>query len=281
MTCHRRIDPWGVAFENYDGIGVWRDSTEGNEPILAKSSETAESALPAETLTPDGDHFFAPQKGIPAPKLGVPADASERALELYKAANESLSSLQRPYNHLRGLGSEGKGDQLRRFLEYIEKREPLVEGAFDKLLKETGEKRRDFVAAFRHDNTDILESNKIILTKSEAVTPAAQAAPVAKTRKSKSSPKSELRGAVDPRTTLANGTDILDFEALKQYILNNKRDEFSETLVRKTMAYAFGRYLDFTDTETVDSIAADFAKHDYRMRHLIESIALSDPFLTK
>ncbi len=27
MNCHRKIDPWGIAFENYDGIGVWRDST--------------------------------------------------------------------------------------------------------------------------------------------------------------------------------------------------------------------------------------------------------------
>jgi hypothetical protein len=27
MNCHRKIDPWGIAFENYNGIGVWRDST--------------------------------------------------------------------------------------------------------------------------------------------------------------------------------------------------------------------------------------------------------------
>lgn len=36
MSCHTRIDPWGVAFENFDAIGGWRDRV-GNKPVDATS----------------------------------------------------------------------------------------------------------------------------------------------------------------------------------------------------------------------------------------------------
>ncbi|MEM1451024.1 MAG: DUF1592 domain-containing protein [Planctomycetota bacterium] len=29
MSCHAKIDPWGVAFENFDAIGAWRDEADG------------------------------------------------------------------------------------------------------------------------------------------------------------------------------------------------------------------------------------------------------------
>ena len=29
MSCHAKIDPWGIAFENYDAIGRWRDQING------------------------------------------------------------------------------------------------------------------------------------------------------------------------------------------------------------------------------------------------------------
>jgi hypothetical protein len=46
-ACHRRMDPIGFGFENYDGIGAWRDREEGR-PIDA-----------AATL-PDGSSFRGP-----------------------------------------------------------------------------------------------------------------------------------------------------------------------------------------------------------------------------
>lgn len=36
MSCHIKIDPWGVAFENYDALGKWRDAIKG-KPIDASS----------------------------------------------------------------------------------------------------------------------------------------------------------------------------------------------------------------------------------------------------
>lgn len=36
ISCHSRIDPWGIAFENYDALGVWRTSLK-NKPVDATS----------------------------------------------------------------------------------------------------------------------------------------------------------------------------------------------------------------------------------------------------
>lgn len=36
MSCHSKIDPWGIAFENYDAIGSWRTEINGN-PVDASS----------------------------------------------------------------------------------------------------------------------------------------------------------------------------------------------------------------------------------------------------
>jgi hypothetical protein len=36
MSCHVKIDPWGIAFENYDALGRWRDKVNG-KPVDAAS----------------------------------------------------------------------------------------------------------------------------------------------------------------------------------------------------------------------------------------------------
>ena len=35
-SCHSKIDPWGIAFENYDAMGRWRDQVKG-KPVDATS----------------------------------------------------------------------------------------------------------------------------------------------------------------------------------------------------------------------------------------------------
>lgn len=36
VSCHSRIDPWGIAFENYDALGAWRTNIK-NKPVDATS----------------------------------------------------------------------------------------------------------------------------------------------------------------------------------------------------------------------------------------------------
>ncbi len=35
-SCHAKIDPWGIAFENFDAVGRWRDKI-GEDPVDATS----------------------------------------------------------------------------------------------------------------------------------------------------------------------------------------------------------------------------------------------------
>ncbi len=37
QSCHVKIDPWGIAFENYDALGRWRDEING-KPVDATST---------------------------------------------------------------------------------------------------------------------------------------------------------------------------------------------------------------------------------------------------
>jgi hypothetical protein len=37
ISCHSRIDPWGIAFENYDALGSWRLIIK-NKPVDATSA---------------------------------------------------------------------------------------------------------------------------------------------------------------------------------------------------------------------------------------------------
>ncbi|MCH2127077.1 MAG: DUF1592 domain-containing protein [Pirellulaceae bacterium] len=36
MSCHAKIDPWGIAFENFDALGLWRNEIQG-QPVDATS----------------------------------------------------------------------------------------------------------------------------------------------------------------------------------------------------------------------------------------------------
>jgi hypothetical protein len=36
MSCHAKIDPWGIAFENFDAVGSWRTEVQG-QPVDARS----------------------------------------------------------------------------------------------------------------------------------------------------------------------------------------------------------------------------------------------------
>ena len=241
-SCHRKIDPWGVAFENFDGIGVWRNA--GKAPV--KPDAVGEK------------HAF-PAKGMQAPQLKIPEGVSDDVSALTRAVNKALKSLQQTHESIRKGGLERKVNELRRLLVLVESRQHAVDVAIDKLVLETGEDREQLLQAFRSEHEEVLAFNRDICIAAEAV----------------------LEAAVDPRTELDDGTAIADLEALKAYMLEHKRDPFAENFVRKLMAYALGRHLDFTDRESVEALTAAFASNNYKPRELITNIVLSESFLTK
>jgi hypothetical protein len=50
MGCHRKIDPWGIAFEEYDAVGNWQ--REGRGAILRE--KRTQQPIDSETELPDG-----------------------------------------------------------------------------------------------------------------------------------------------------------------------------------------------------------------------------------
>ena len=86
---------------------------------------------------------------------------------------------------------------------------------------------------------------------------------------------------IDPSTCLSNGTKIENLDDLKHYLLNQKLSQFRRTVVRKVMSYGLGRYLEFADRPTVDSICETLQERGDKFQALIEEIVLSEPFSTK
>ena len=85
----------------------------------------------------------------------------------------------------------------------------------------------------------------------------------------------------DASTVLPDSTKIKNLDELKQYILDNKKDEFAENIVRRLLAYALGRSLEFSDEETIQELTLQFKQNDYKLASLVEDIVLSDLFQTK
>ena len=85
----------------------------------------------------------------------------------------------------------------------------------------------------------------------------------------------------DPTTQLKNGRKIQNLDDLKSYILTEKRDQFTKAVVNKVLAYALGRYIEFTDQETINKILAQVKKDNLKFQTLVEQVVLSEPFLTK
>ena len=85
----------------------------------------------------------------------------------------------------------------------------------------------------------------------------------------------------DPTTQLKNGRKIQNLDDLKNYILTEKRDQFTKAVVNKTLAYALGRYIEFTDQETINKIVSKVKKDNLKFQTLVEQVVLSEPFLTK
>lgn len=86
---------------------------------------------------------------------------------------------------------------------------------------------------------------------------------------------------IDPSTELRNGRTIEDLDDLKSYILTEERSQFRRAIVRKVMAYGLGRYLEFSDRSTVNSICEAVEKEDDAFQTVIEQVVLSEPFFTK
>jgi hypothetical protein len=85
ISCHAKIDPWGIAFENYDALGVYRTKIK-NKPVDAtsalfnKQELAGMEGLKRYLLTDRQDQFArAMVRKMTAYALGRPMSFSDRA----------------------------------------------------------------------------------------------------------------------------------------------------------------------------------------------------------
>lgn len=87
--------------------------------------------------------------------------------------------------------------------------------------------------------------------------------------------------ALDSRAKLPDGTALTSANALRTYLLEERREAFARSTVERLMGYALGRSLDFGDRETIDTLTRTFIAQDFRLRGLIVALATSPAFQTK
>ncbi|HCR30305.1 MAG TPA: hypothetical protein DIV79_09845 [Opitutae bacterium] len=80
---------------------------------------------------------------------------------------------------------------------------------------------------------------------------------------------------------MPDGVEIQGAQSLKDYLLETRRRDFARAMVAKLTSYGLGRTLEFSDEPDIEQLADQFEKRDYRLDKLIESIVLSELFLTR
>lgn len=93
-------------------------------------------------------------------------------------------------------------------------------------------------------------------------------------------PKSKPQ-PLDLETELPGGHQLQGMKDLKSHLLSLEKDRFGRALGEKMLSYALGRSLEFTDEQTVKTLARDFKRSDYHLRDLIARVVETEAFRTK
>ena len=86
---------------------------------------------------------------------------------------------------------------------------------------------------------------------------------------------------VEATSTLYNQQELRGIDGLKQYLLENRQDQFIRAMVYKMSSYALGRPLGFADRSSIDKIASNLRNSDDGLRDLVFLIVTSDLFQLK
>jgi hypothetical protein len=82
---------------------------------------------------------------------------------------------------------------------------------------------------------------------------------------------------IDTRSTLYDGTEIDGPAGVRTFLLRH-REQYLRNVVENLMTYALGRGIKYDDMPTVRRVLHETSADGYRLRSLIEAIAMSDVF---
>ena len=84
--------------------------------------------------------------------------------------------------------------------------------------------------------------------------------------------------AVDTRTRLPSGKEIEGIQGLRDYLLEDRRDDVVRQFCRKLLGYSLGRETQLSDEPLMDTMLAELAGKDYRFSAAVEMIVSSPQF---
>jgi len=86
---------------------------------------------------------------------------------------------------------------------------------------------------------------------------------------------------VNTQATLKSGRPMSGLDGLRDYLREERQEEYLENLCRKLLSYALGRTLLLSDDLLVQEMRLKLAANGYRFGSLVETIVTSPQFLEK
>ena len=83
---------------------------------------------------------------------------------------------------------------------------------------------------------------------------------------------------IDVKAELPDGTVVDGIDEIKSYIINDKSDDFTRSLVKHLFSYALGRNVTFVDEKEIESIVRAVKSDGYRFQAVFENIVTSRSF---
>ncbi|MDB4809996.1 DUF1592 domain-containing protein [bacterium] len=81
--------------------------------------------------------------------------------------------------------------------------------------------------------------------------------------------------------SLPDGIELADEQSLKRYLMEERGDDFSRSLVIHLLTYALGRPIQLTDQSAIQDLTSALSSDKYRLRNFITQLVLSPSFRTK
>ena len=83
---------------------------------------------------------------------------------------------------------------------------------------------------------------------------------------------------IDNTAVLPDGSRVTGVSGLADYVLQQRRDDFTETLCRRFLGYALGRSVQLSDEPLLDELQTALEQNQYRPSILFEKVVLSPQF---
>jgi hypothetical protein len=83
---------------------------------------------------------------------------------------------------------------------------------------------------------------------------------------------------IESTVTLADGRTYQGVDGIKQYLLEERKEDFIRNLAERMLAYALGRPLEYFDTPAVNKITQHVIESGYKPSTMMSAIAASYPF---